>query len=172
MKRTSLLMTFPFLFTICFAQKIVKNETDKFTKFKVIETNTNWVKRGLGCGLGFSYRASDTVLFISATGYSCAVGGIGINDKIIFLLDDGSTISAISKGIQTYSIGYGSGGNNDTYDHEYYITKDDIVKLSAHNLTSVRRYFSISDYADIDIKGKSSSLLKELSNIFLAAVNK
>src|SRR5258705_13426983 len=116
-----------------YSQKIRVNEIDKFTKQRRIETTVAVAKMAIGCNVGFYYRSVDTTLFINVTGSGCAVGVIGTDDPFIFLLDNDSTVTVYSKGIQDYKISYDNTlGTSKYYTHEYYIKKSDIEKLAVH----------------------------------------
>lgn len=166
MKLLLLLLILP---TTLFCQKIKVNAIDKFTNQKIIETDSKHLRAGFSCGISVSYRAVDTFLLIKIVGYGCGVGVIGRNEKFIFLLSDKSTVTVKSKGIQDYTIRSSTMATVRSYSHEYYITKEDIKKLSETTVESVRTY-STDGYEDIEIKKKDG--LMELSKIFLQAVTK
>jgi len=148
-------------------QKIKKSEIDKFTKQKRVETSKEFLRDGLTNNAGVWIRSVDTACFINLTGMNWAVGVVGPDDQAVFLLDNDETVTARSTEIQSYSISkYGN-----YYDHQYRISKQDLEKLAAHELKSVRRYTS-KGYTDLDIKDRKKEALKELSALFLAELNK
>lgn len=154
--------------TTLFCQKIKVNAIDKFTNEKIIETDSKYLRMGFSCGMSAAYRSVDSFLLIRIDGYGCGVGVVGKDEKFIFLLSDKSTVTVKSKGVQDYKIGSGSISQN-SYSHEYYITKEDIKKLSETTIENTRAYYS-NAYEDIEIK-KTDGLI-ELSKIFLQAITK
>src|SRR5882672_9785138 len=90
------------IFSYSHSQKIKKDEVDKFTKQRRIETSISYVRQSLGCVLGFSYRSVDSTCFINVHGSGCATGVIGKDDKFILLLKDSSVIEITSTGVQDY----------------------------------------------------------------------
>jgi len=166
------LLLFLLLPVFSFSQKIKVNEIDKFTKQKRIETTVSFARQGLNCGIGFSFRSVDSTYFINVIGYGCAVGVVGKDETFIFLLSDSSTVTVLSKGIQSYTIASGGTFSRDTYEHEYYITIPDIEKLSKAKVVSVRAYYN-SNYSDIDFKeAKQQVVLMKLSDVFLKELKK
>jgi hypothetical protein len=160
----TLLLLFPL---ITFAQKIKIDEVDKFNKLRRIETSNEWIKADLlGIGIGFSYRAAGESIFLKLTGLNWAVSTIGVNDKLVLLLDDDSVVELQSKELQTTL----HGKNGDYYYHEYKVMKEHIEKLSTHELKSIRRT-TPSGYTDYDVKDKKSTVLKNLSELMLATIN-
>jgi hypothetical protein len=147
-------------------QRIIENKIDKFDKVRRIETDRIFVRQGLSCGLGFKLRSVDDSYYIIASGYACAVGVVGAHDQMQILLDNDSTLTVKSTGLQSYDVS----GAQKSYSHQYSITKADLEALAAFKIKSVRRYFN-SNYQDIDISGGSTEKLKRLSTVFLNAVN-
>jgi hypothetical protein len=163
MKLFLLLLLFP---AIAFSQKLKVNEIDKFTKQRRLETERVWLKNRSGDGVAVSFRSADTTCFITFYGYGRAAGVIGDGDKMIMLLDNDSTVTVYSTGIQTYDIRV---GGTSTYNHQYSIEKDDLNKLSTHNVKSLRKYLS-DGYVDIDIPEKHQDEIKELAILFIGAL--
>lgn len=151
------------------AQKVVKNETDKFTKQHRVSTDMVVLKSGFGTFLNVRLRSVDSSYFIIVGGGGQGADVIGSDDQIIFLLDNDSTITAYSTGIQSYDVSVSSGITHKKYSHQYRLTKNDILILSAHEVKSVRKYGS-KYYNDIDIKGKNAGKLAELSKEFLKVI--
>lgn len=149
------------------AQRIKVNEIDKFTKERRIETSFSWLKRGIGCGIGFYFRSVDDTRFMTASGYNCGADVIGARDEIIFLLDNDSTISLTPTSIQGYNVG--SSGN--TYTHQYNVTLEQIKLLSKHKIKSIRKYGHDS-YEDISIPKGNQSDIMDNATVYLSALNK
>jgi hypothetical protein len=94
---------------------------------------------------------------------------IGNKDQIIFLLDNDSTVICVSTGIQDYEIDVSSHISSKSYLHQYFISIDDIKKLAAHKLKSIRKD-GARGYVDIDVKGKNSDNLTKEAIPFLKAL--
>lgn len=155
-----------FLFLIlpfaALSQKLTVNEIDKFTKQKRLETSNVTLKAKLSEGIGVRFRTVDTSFFVILSGYGPGTGVIGADDRAIFLLDDETTVSVYSTGIQSYNINK----YQDSYNHQYTIAKEDLSILSKHNVKSVRKYTS-KGYADIDIPEKNQDNLKKAALLIL-----
>ena len=149
------------------AQKIKVNGYDKFIKKKVIETSFVPLKSNLKMGMYASLKSVGNVFFVSLKGYGAGASTIGADDQAIFLLDNDSTVTVRSTGIQTYELGSGLG----SYNHEYSILLDGLELLSQHNLKSVRKY-GVKGYIDVDVPEKYESELAKLSVLFLNELKK
>lgn len=159
--RTILILSL-FLSSSAFAQKLKVNEADKFTKQKRLQTENTTLKNKLNEGLSVSLRSVDSSLYITLYGYGKGIGVIGDGDKAIFLLDDGSTVTSYSTGIQTYNVSTGTS----TYKHQYSISKDDVILLSKKDVKSIRKYMS-DGYVDIDIPEKHQDEIRKLAALLI-----
>lgn len=153
---------------MAFSQKIKKSEVDKFTKQKRIETSSELIRSGFTDVVAVSLRAVDTTCFINLLVTNWSIGVIGSDSPIMFLLDNGETVTAMSTGIQSYKI---SNASTKSFDHQYKISKEGLEKLAAHKLKSIRRY-TTENYSDLDIKERMQDRLKDLSAVFLEELNK
>jgi hypothetical protein len=158
-----LLLSFSFLS----AQEIQVNEIDKFTKQKRIETDHTVINGSVFCYLELKLRSVDTTCFIELRGSGCAVGAVGEQDYLMFLLDNDSTVKVYSKGIQSYHIGQ----NVKSYAHEYAINRHQLMELQTNKVKSVRRTFDNS-YYDLDVKPKFQERIQKLNEVFLSALAK
>jgi hypothetical protein len=149
------------------AQKIKKSEVDKFTKQKRIETTDVSLKAGLYESMITHIRSVDSTCFMIFAGTGNEAQVIGDDDKLIMLLDNDSTITALSTGIQDYNIYT----NHRTYSHQYEIALDDIETISSHDVKSIRKY-TAKGYVDFDVPEKKKAELKQLCLVFLAELRK
>lgn len=147
-----------------YSQKIKVDQYDKFLKKRRIETNKVNLKQGLSCGTAIGLRAIDTTNFLQFYGYGCGCGVIGATDKFMFLMQDEETIEVVSKGLQSYSINQ----YNNVFNYEYYITDEQIAKLSDKKAKSIRVYWS-SHYNDFDVSASDQSSLMKLFQVFRSA---
>jgi hypothetical protein len=158
MKFIFLLLFFP-LFS--YSQKLKVNEIDKFTKQKRVETERTWLKRASD-GVSVSFRSVDDSYYLKLYGYGRGTGIVDEEDKLIFLLDDESSIIIYPTGLQDYSINTGTS----TYNHQYHISLEQIQTFSEHNIKSIRKYTS-KGYADFDIPNKKQDEVKKLAILLL-----
>ncbi|MFN2437709.1 MAG: hypothetical protein ABR503_00820 [Chitinophagaceae bacterium] len=150
-----------------FCQKIKINEIDKFIKQRHIETAPSVLKNEPGVGLSVTLKAVGPNYFVLLAGHGTGAGTISAEDQVIFLLDNDSTVTIQSTGIQSYEIIK----DQNTYKHQYKISLAGLEALSKHTLRSVRKY-DFKGYADIDILAKNQGELKALSTVFLKELQK
>lgn len=149
------------------SQKIKESEVDKFTKQRRIQTSSQLLYNGIFDNVGVCYRSVSETCFLTLTGVNWSVGVIGEGDELIFLLDNDSTVTAKSTGIQSYEVSkYGK-----YYTHQYKLSKEDVDQLANHQLKSIRRYTS-TGFTDLDIKDRKKEALQDLSKVFLEEYNK
>jgi hypothetical protein len=149
------------------AQKIT-SEFDKFLKEKRVETGWCSVRPTLKAPLSIKLRAVGIhSYFVTISGANYGANVIGSDATIIFLLDDQSTLTAKSTGIQSYDIGEYS----KSYRHQYTISREDLDKLAIHDLKSIRKS-DTDTYFDFDIESKNGTKLKNLIVKFLKDVDK
>jgi hypothetical protein len=140
------------------SQKVIHNEIDKFTKQHRVKTDRILIKGGFTTNMYVGFRAVDSTCFLMVGGTGEGADSIGEKDMFMFLLDNDSTITCYSTGIQDYSIDVSSGITSKSYLHQYSINLDDVKQLATHNLKSIRKY-GANGYVDIDVKGKNSDKL-------------
>jgi hypothetical protein len=158
MRLLTLLLLLPCL---SFAQKLKVHEIDKFTNQKRLETERVWLIH-FSDGLSISFRSVDSTCFVKFYGYGKGTNVIGEDDKLIFLLDDGTTLSVFPTGLQDYDVNVGTS----TYNHQYSISIADLALLSKHNIKSIRKYTS-RGYSDFSIPEKKQDEPKKLATLLL-----
>ena len=89
-------------------------------------------------------------------------GVIGADSEFIFLLDNDSTVSLKSKGVQGCEVGDGKKWAT----HEYYITLDNLTQLLLHKTKSIRKYLS-DGYVDNAFKDSWNEDFNNLMKVFL-----
>lgn len=163
MKVIILLLLFP---VNVYSQKI-KTEIDKFTNEKRIETGWSSIRPTLSAPLSIKIRSvGKESVFITLAGANYGANVIGNDATAMFLLDDKTTITITSTGIQDYEIGeYGK-----SYQHQYRITVSDLKLLSVHIITSIRKSDS-ETYHDFDIEKKNGEKFRQLVIKFLKEFN-
>ncbi|HVG40309.1 MAG TPA: hypothetical protein VM888_01765, partial [Chitinophagaceae bacterium] len=117
-----------FLFPLIgISQKIKLNEYDKFLKQRRIETSTTTLKAGAAEGMSVSLKSLGNNYIMVLSGYGEAASTIGLDDQTIFLLENDSTVTIKSTGVQVYEIG--APGKQNTYKHEYAVSLNDLETL-------------------------------------------
>lgn len=148
------------------AQKIKESEFDKFVKSYRIETSKSTLKMGLSKGLSVSYRSVGSAIFLNLSGYNFVTTGVNTDDQAIFLLDNDSTITVLSKDLQfAKPFKYGQ-----SFDFEYRISDQNTTSLASANIIGIRFYAS-GGYTDVSIDSKESKKINELTAVFLKEYN-
>jgi hypothetical protein len=162
MKTIILILVFiPF---ISYSQLIKSSQTDSFTQQKRIVTKSVdispfiSIRSGL---LSISFNTVNDNIFIVLHGEGKSAGTI-TQDDIALLITEKDTIVIKSVGLQ---ISYGR-WEPSSFDHQYLMAKDDLIKLSKNKLVSVRRYTSEGIF-DLSINGKFQGRLMPLCDALL-----
>jgi hypothetical protein len=144
-------------------QKIIKNEVDKFSKQKRVETSEVWLSNKLHNRLNVHLRSVGEYNY--ALFYADGKGAGIINEQypLIFLLENDSTIKIHPTGLQSYEFG---SSQNYYKNHQYNISDDNLNSLSKQTVKSVRVYTS-EGYCDYDVKEKDAGKFKDLISLFI-----
>lgn len=162
-----ILLIILFFPSIAFCQKIKVNEIDKFIKQRRIETTPSVLKNSPNAGLSITLKAVGPNYFVLLTGHGIGAGTIGLDDQVIFLLDNDSTVIVQSIGIQSSEIIK----DQNTFKHQYKISLADLEALSKYKLKSLRKY-DFKGYVNIDIAAKNQDELAKLGALFLKELEK
>jgi TonB family protein len=160
----SILLFLPFA---TLAQKIRINEFDKFIKQQRIESVPLAISTASHMKMSVAFSAIGPKLYIQLIGAGLGANRIDKEDRVIFLMDNDSTIIVRSKGYQGFDIGT----TTSTYKHHYILTLSDLEKLSQYNLHALRKYHS-EDYDDVSVPKEVSIQFKQLCALFMAELSK
>ena len=149
------------------AQKIRINEVDKFIKQKRIETFPLTLLSSSNIKLAVTLSSVGSAVYVQLSGSGLGANRIEAHDKVIFLFDNDSTVTVMSKGYQNFEIGV----TTNSYKHSYILTIPDLLKLSRHNLQALRKYHS-EEFDDIYISKEGGELFKKLMAVFIAELTK
>lgn len=149
------------------AQKLKFNEYDKYLKQRRVESFPVKLKSTPEIKMDISLRYVGTSFFVQLTGSGIGANVVGVNDQVIFLLDNDSTVTVKSPAVQAYDYSQAVS----TYTHEYVLSFEDLENLSRHNLQALRKY-SVENYDDIYIEKENADKLKELSAVFIDELKK
>ena len=144
------------------AQKLKVNEYDKYLKQKVIETTTEALKTGVENYAALSLKAVGNTYFVSLKGYGAGATTISMDDPVIFLLDNDSTITAKSIGVQTFEYNQERGN----YKHQYAIDLKGLESLSRHKLIGIRKY-NFKNYVDIKVPERNQAGVMKISSLLI-----
>jgi hypothetical protein len=151
---------------LCFSQRLTVNEVDKFNKLHRLQTSNVRLKTGM---LAYIRSAIDSdknaFYYIKLFGSVPTPDVIGSGDRLIFLLENDSTVTVYSTGVQSYEI------SPKMYYHQYRATEEDIETLAKNNIKSIRKY-GTDGYIDVEIPGKNQGDLKDAAILILKAVKK
>ena len=165
MKRLFFLLLLMPLFSS--AQKIRINEVDKFIKQKRIETFPLTLLSSSNIKLAVTLSSVGSAVYIQLSGSGLGANRIEAHDKVIFLFENDSTVTVMSKGYQNFEIGV----TTNSYKHSYILSIPDLLKLSRHNLQALRKYHS-EEFDDIYISKEGGELFKKLTDVFIGELMK
>lgn len=154
MKTITLLIAMTLSLSV-FAQKIKKNEVDKFNGLRRIETDYVTLSMTFTTAVDMKIRSADTSIFLFVRG---ADGVIADKGELTFLLTDDSKVVAVSTGIQSGTL---DGG------FQYRITSEAASILSRVQITDVRISKS-GTYDDRKVQSTYRPYLVKLFKVFLA----
>lgn len=149
------------------AQKIRMNEFDKFIKQQRVETFPLALTTTSQMKMSVCLSAVGSKLYVQLLGAGVGANRIDLEDRVIFLMDNDSTIIVQSKGYQGFDIG----ATTSTYKHHYILSYSDLEKLSQYNLAALRKYHS-EDYDDVSVSKEVSQQFKQLCSLFIAELSK
>lgn len=150
------------------AQKIKKNEVDKFSNVEKIETSSETLYSRNPMLSGYTHRFDFTIkryngeYIIAADILMPEVVKYTDNDGIIFLLDNGSTIKLTTNYI---GVGGDSFGNGYYFCTSFNLTKDDVSNMKHHKITDIRISY-LGGHYDHQIKGKKQELIQKMLHLF------
>lgn len=144
------------------AQKLKTNEFDNNLKQWRAESFSVALKASPEIKMTMSLRSLDTSYFLLLTGSGVGTNTIDVGTEVIFFLENDSTVTARSANIQ--AIDYGTLAP--VYRHEYIIYKNDLERLSRHNIKSVRKN-SVGGFDEVLVEKKNAGNAKKLSRLFL-----
>jgi hypothetical protein len=155
--------------TICYCQKIVQNEKDKFNKGHRLKTSDVKLKYGLHSYLR-TVSFEDPKLnycYLTLFGFGKGAQVIGEDEKAVFLLDNDSTITVYSTGLQSYEISK----YDNRFTHQYKMEESDLSAFAEHNIKSIRKYGTDS-YVDFDIIESNAKDFKKAAQLILKELEK
>lgn len=148
-----------------FAQKIKRSEYDPAKKTWHIESTPVNLKTAPGVKMDAALRWTGNACSLWLSGSGIGANTTMAGDRVIFLLDNDSTVTATSPSVQNVERG------STSYSHEYSLSPEDLDSLSRHNLQGLRKY-SANGYDDVYLDKEAAPRLKETSLAFLTELKK
>lgn len=149
------------------AQYIKVNEYNAFTGEHYIETGIASLKSGYSTGFGVALRSYGKNIFLSFIGYGKKNRAVTEDERVQFLLQDGSVVRFNSR-VQLPS---NESAVPNLYIHHYIISKLEVEALQKSPVLIVRKV-SLAGQEDIAVNRKLSKELISLCESFLAEMNK
>jgi TonB family protein len=149
------------------AQKLRQIDLDAGTGKQKLESFPVTIKTASDIRMDVSLSATDSAFFLQLAGTGVGASTVNIDDQVIFLLDNDSTVTIKSAALQDFE-------NNPpvaSYRHIYPISQEDLEYLSQHNIQGVRKY-SVKGFDDIFPDDSNAANLKSLSAFFLQELDK
>ena len=145
------------------AQKIKLNQYDKFVQQRRVESYPLPVVDNKTTKTALAFSATGANYTVQLSGSGTGTNIIGEEDKIIFLLDNDSTITAKSTGTQTYDVTK----IPSTYRHDYTLSPTDLEVLSRRQVQAIRKYYQGRYYDDIFLPKGAGAKVQSLSRLFI-----
>lgn len=149
------------------SQNVKVNVYDKFIKQQRIELEPLTIQsmRDSKVSLSFSSIATTYYLQISGTGWGAST--IDVDNSIIFLFSNDSTVTLRSTGLQTFEPGL----SQNSYKHQYYISPAEIEAFSRYDLVGIRKY-SFKEFTDLSISRETAPKIRSLGALFIRELKK
>lgn len=152
---------------VSFAQEIKSSTIDGFTNERTVETSILTLKQGLTTGLGTSYSSNGRNYYLNIIGYGSTGTLIGENDKVWFVLTDGSVVKLEYRA----QIPFNGSDIQNIYVHHYIISLED-VEILKNRPATLLRIVSTQGNTDIPLPNRISKKFSKLSDLFLREVSK
>ena len=150
------------------AQKIIKNEVDKFTKSEIVETSTETLYVSNYMGTGYDYKFDFQIRRVNGE-YAMPAKILMTDivkyteeDGVTFLLSNGDTVTLLTN---YTGVGGEAFGNGYWFSTSFNLTKSDVEKLKANSITDVRVTYMGGHY-DYTLKQKKQGLIKTMLELF------
>jgi len=170
MKHTLLLLTAVLGANITFSQTKSIDETDKFTKKKVVQVNAMKGKRwGQGdsvsdktfYGAFLSFKSNGGLYYLQVNTHTNGLLCISNESLITLLFEDESTINLINNTKVECSRTELTG--------KYLISEEQLNTLATDNLQGFRVYYT-DGYRDYNVKNDKKEIIKKSAELFLQSI--
>lgn len=160
MKRTFFLLLLLPIFTQ--AQKIKMNGFDKFIQKRRVETFPITLKSGPAIQMSISFASIGAALYVQLSGTGIGTNIVSPDDQVIFLLDNDSTVTVKSTGLQTVDFTTATS----SYKHNYLLSLPDLERLGEHGWQALRKYHS-EKFDDVYVTQEAGEKARKLTELFI-----
>ena len=149
------------------AQKILIAEANTDNNKRKIEISPLKLVSTSKTQMSLSLGTIGPSIYLRLSGSGTGTNIVNVGDKVIFHLDNDSTVTVQSSVLQTYDVE----GITSTYQHSYNLNYSDLAKFSRHSLKRLRKYHA-DGFDDINIPNQSGKQLKSFSSLLIAELKK
>lgn len=149
------------------AQKIISKGYDKSLRQQLVQTEPLAIVQQNKTILSVAFEQAGSSLYLETSGSNWGAATIDVNDPLILTLSNGASVKAKSTGLQSFT----PNPQGSTYKHQYTVDPADVASLSQYNLVAIRKYL-FSEFVDLQIPPSGAARLKDLSAVFLEALDK
>lgn len=159
---TTLVVGLVFLTSCVTAQDcvLVKNEKDKFTGHRVVQTGYNTLHRGTVGGIRLRTTIIDSVTILNLAYSLPRAYSVDEGKELMLLLSDGSKVTLKNLEYRLSEAATGAGVTIFAAMLDFPLSPDEIKRLSQNDVTAVRLYTN-DGYFDDDIKPKFAASLRK-----------
>lgn len=150
-----------------FSQSVKVNVYDKFIRQQRIELEPLIIQSGNNSKVALSFSSIASTFYLQLSGAGWGASTIDVDNPVIFLFSNDSTVTLRSTSLQTYEPGLAQS----TYSHQYYIAPTDIQAFSQYDLVGIRKY-SFKDFTDLSIPRETAPKIKGLGALFIRELKK
>lgn len=166
MKKNLLLIAFCLISTLLSAQKIKKNEIDKFTKSEIIETSSETLftqtKAREYFKFEFNIKKTNEKYTLGANIYLGTIEKYDENSGVSLLLDNGEQLY-----LETLYTGLGStmySSGSFIFSTVFELSNEEVEMLKAHKITDIRIKY-LGGHYDRSLKSKKQELIMKMLNL-------
>jgi TonB family protein len=149
------------------AQKILIDEKNTAPNKRKIEISPLRLVSTSKTKMSLSLGTVGPSIYLRLSGSGTGTNIVNVGDKVIFHLDNDSTITVQSSVLQTYDVEE----ITSTYQHSYNLSYADLAKFSRHNLKRLRKYHA-DGFDEFDIPNQSGRQVKNFSSLLIDELKK
>jgi micrococcal nuclease len=150
-----------------FSQEVKVNVYDKFIRQQRIELQPLIIPSGNNENISLIFSSVASTFYLQLSGSGWGASTIDVDNAIIFLFSNDSTVTLRSIGLQTFEPGL----TQSTYRHQYFINASEIESFSKYDLVGIRKY-SFKDFKDLSIPKSFVPKIKNFGALFLRELKK
>ena len=149
------------------AQKILIDEKNTDPNKRKIEISPLRLVSTSKTKMSLSLGTVGPSIYLRLSGSGTGTNIVNVGDKVIFHLDNDSTVTVQSSVLQTYDVEE----ITSTYQHRYNLSYADLAKFSRHNLKRLTKYHA-DGFDEFDIPNQSGRQIKNFSSLLIDELKK